>query len=350
MRFGNVCIEALSHVLPDNVVTSAEIESWLKPLYDRFRLAEGRLELMTGIRERRFWAEGVRPSEAAARAGRMALETAGVAAERVGCLLNCSVSRDALEPATSTEVHRLLRLPDTALNFDISNACLGVLSGMLVVAGMIELGQIEYGLVVASENSRPLVESTVRTLNEDENITRRTLKPHFSSLSIGSAAAGVLLTKREFSKTDVRLLGGANRSHTSHNHLCRGGTGSAGPQGELLMATDSSELLERGIDVARYTWAEMLEELHWQADTPELVCTHQVGRVHSQRLFEALGLRPDHNFVTFPYLGNCGSASLPATASMAAAAGRLEGRKTALLGIGSGINCTMLGIDATGVT
>ena len=54
MRFENVCIESVAYHLPENVVTSAELEDRLAPLYDRLNLSRGRLEMMSGIRERRF--------------------------------------------------------------------------------------------------------------------------------------------------------------------------------------------------------------------------------------------------------------------------------------------------------
>ena len=55
MNFENVCIESLGYALGPNVWSSASIEEQLAPLYERLKLPEGRLELMTGIRERRFW-------------------------------------------------------------------------------------------------------------------------------------------------------------------------------------------------------------------------------------------------------------------------------------------------------
>ena len=63
MQYKNVCLEAFGYVLPDEVISSSQIETWLAPLYQRLRLPEGRLELMTGIRERRFWPAGMLPSE-----------------------------------------------------------------------------------------------------------------------------------------------------------------------------------------------------------------------------------------------------------------------------------------------
>ncbi len=63
------------------------------------------------------------------------------------------------------------------LIYDVSNACLGLLNGMVQVANMIELGQIRAGLVVASEGSRELVETTIAMLNTDQSLTRESVKP-----------------------------------------------------------------------------------------------------------------------------------------------------------------------------
>ncbi len=77
LRYEHVCFESFGYVLPENVVTSAEIERQLAPVYERFGVHEGRLELMTGIRERRFWDEGTLPSDASSGAGRCALQASG---------------------------------------------------------------------------------------------------------------------------------------------------------------------------------------------------------------------------------------------------------------------------------
>ena len=70
MHFEHVCLESLAVSLPDEIWTSAEIEERLRPLYERLKLPVGRLELMTGIRERRMWPAGTRPSDASAAVGR----------------------------------------------------------------------------------------------------------------------------------------------------------------------------------------------------------------------------------------------------------------------------------------
>ena len=55
MKFTNTVIESIAVALPEEILTTTQIEQRLAPLYERLNLPEGRLELMTGIRERRVW-------------------------------------------------------------------------------------------------------------------------------------------------------------------------------------------------------------------------------------------------------------------------------------------------------
>ena len=173
MKYQNVCVESLGYTLPDEVISSEEIERRLEPLYARLKLPAGRLELMTGIKERRVWPVGTLPSQISVVSGRRAIEAAGIERSEIGALMHGSVCRDYLEPATACGVHHRLELPAKCLIYDVSNACLGLLNGMVQVANMIELGQIRAGLVVASEVSRPLMETTIAMLNTNQNLTRR---------------------------------------------------------------------------------------------------------------------------------------------------------------------------------
>jgi len=69
-----------------------------------------------------------------------------------------------------------------------------------------------------------------------------------------------------------------------------------------------------------------------------------VGAAHQDTLLRAIGIPKDKDFTTFQYLGNIGTVSLPITAALAAERGVLKsGDLVGLLGIGSGLNCLMLG-------
>lgn len=343
MKYSHVCLHNFGYELPPNVVTSADIEQQLAPVYKRLKLPEGRLELMSGIRGRRFWDPGTRPSQGAVLAGRKALLAAGIDAAAVDFLVFTSVSRDMMEPATASFVHRSLGLEPHCQIFDLSNACLGFLNGMIMLANMIELGQARYGLVVAGETAEGLVQSTIEQLLSDTTLTRKTIKPAFASLTIGSGAVALVMGDRRLKNTGHRLTAGACRANTRHNNLCQGGQNSE--QG-TLMTTDSELLLTEGIETARMCWQDFLQESGWKKDSIDRFFCHQVGRAHAQQLFSTLELDPARNFETLPVLGNVGSVSAPITMAMGIEKGKLKpGQRGAILGIGSGINSLMLGID-----
>ncbi|MFQ5716953.1 MAG: 3-oxoacyl-ACP synthase III [Nitrospinales bacterium] len=347
MRFENVCIESVAYHLPENVVASAELEDRLAPLYDRLNLSQGRLEMMSGIRERRFWNNGIYPSQVGAQAGEKAIEKAGWDRTRIGCLICASVCRDFLEPATASVIHHDLKLARDVMLFDVSNACLGVLNGMVIIANMIELRQIEAGLVVAGENGGPLIENTIKTLLSNSEISRTDFKQSFASLTIGSGAAAVLLVHRDVSRFKHKLLGGEAWAETQFNNLCRGNEDD-GMRSEStpLMRTDAETLMKHGCRLAGETWEKTKETLQWSNEDVDRVFCHQVGHMHRKLLYETLDLDLGKDFSTLEILGNTGSASLPITLAMGEDKGRLEkGDKAALLGIGSGLNCLMLGVE-----
>ncbi len=347
MRFHRVCLESFGYTLPDEIVTSAEIERRLQPLYERLRLPEGRLELMTGIRERRFWPPGTLPSAKSIESGEQAIAAAGIDRSLIGALVHGSVCRDHLEPATACAVHHGLRLPAECAIYDVSNACLGLLNGMLQVASMIELGQIRAGIVVGTESSRPLVETTIDQLNRDLSLTRAQMKLAVASLTIGSGSCAMLLVDRELSRTGNRLTAGVARAFTAHHNLCHNGSDEAIGSGMApLMDTDSERLLLEGVAAARQTFDGFLTETGWSRDDVDKTFCHQVGSAHKRLLFEQLLLSPTIDFPTVETLGNMGSVSLPITMAQGIEQGHLSPKnKVTLLGIGSGINVIMAGID-----
>lgn len=344
MRFENVCIESLAVALPEEILSSTAIEERLQPLYQRLKLPEGRLELMTGIRERRIWPEGTRPSDASAAAGKAVLAKSKLRAEHIELFVHAAVSRDMLEPATASFAHRKIGLPATAQIFDVSNACLGFLNSLTLAAGMIESGQIRCALVVAGENSRPLVEQTLKTLLATP-LTRNEIKPFFANLTIGSGAVAAVVCHRSLVKgREHRLLGGVARAATQHSELCQGDTYGAE---SLAMQTDSEQLLIAGVTLAQETWKEFSAAGRgWPTDSFQRFICHQVGSTHRRKLYEALGLDLTKDFSTFENLGNTGSVALPATLAAAIEAGAVqEGDRVGLLGIGSGLNCLMLALE-----
>jgi 3-oxoacyl-[acyl-carrier-protein] synthase-3 len=344
MNYQHVCIESFGYTLPAERVTTAAIEQRLAPLYQRLRLPEGRLELMTGIRERRFFPAGTKPGDVSQQTAALAIEASEIAPERFGALIHGSVCRDYLEPATACRVHHAAGLPAKCVIYDLSNACLGVLNGMVQLANMIELGQIEAGVVVGSELGRPLVENTIAALNADLSLTRDSVKFAIASLTIGSASVAAVLCHERLSRTGNKLVAATAGCDTSHHALCQS-DGLA-----ELMHTDSEELLKAGVATGAMVFDDFLATSHWQRPDIDQTFCHQVGVAHRKLMFESLGLDTSIDYPTLAELGNTGSAALPITMALGAERGVIAthpGRPTriAMLGIGSGVNSLMLAAE-----
>jgi acyl-CoA:acyl-CoA alkyltransferase len=334
MRFTDVVIASLAKVEAPHRVRTADLEARLNGSLARLGLLPGTLAALSGIEARRFWdADKAQPSQAATAAGERALTTAGVDPSRIGVLINTSVSRDYVEPSTACLVHRNLGLAAECFNFDLSNACLGFLNGMELVAQMIERGQTDYGLVVDGESSRFVVEKTIDRLNAPDS-SPQTLRDNIATLTLGSGAAAAVLTRASLAPDGHRFVGSVTLAATEHNHLCRGQTD--------WMRTDTTGLLSAGLGLAARTWERAADVLGWSVDELDHAVLHQVSKVHTEHLARTLGIPLSRVPLIFPEHGNVGPASVPMTLAYAAEQGRIaRGDRVALMGIGSGLNCAM---------
>ena len=333
MKFENVSVLSVTHVDAPHKVTSEEIERQLAPTIERLDIRPDLLRNLTGIMERRVWDEGIQPSEAAAMAGEKAIEAAGVDRSKIGILINTSVCRDYLEPSTACIVHSELGLPETCMNFDLGNACLGFVNGMDVVGNLIERGQVDYAILVDGETSRQITEATIERLLDPE-IDETSFRAQFASLTLGSGAAAMVLGRSDLEPDGHTFTGSVNLAATQHCRLCAGNIDH--------MVTKTRELLLAGMDLAVRTWGKATEALGWTADTVDHFVLHQVSKVHTEQLAGILGIDVTKIFRLYPEFGNIGPAGVPIALSKLEDSGRLErGQRVALLGIGSGINCTM---------
>lgn len=343
MRFTRVCLDTFAYELPDEAVTSAALEQRLAPAYAALHVQPGQLEALTGIRERRYWPRGQSMAAGAALAGHKALQASRVKAADIGMLVYGGVCRDNLEPATGCAVAHALGLPPHTQIIDVSNACLGVMNGIVLIANAIELGQIRAGIVVSCESARQIVDITITRLLREP--TMDNFKYSLATLTGGSGAAAVIVSDLSLSPQGHRLLGGVVRCAPQHHELCRWGPDTGIPAtSPLVMRTDSVGVLEHGIRLGVETFAAFREELEWPADAPDKTICHQVGAAHREAVLRAVELPTERDFVTYTNLGNIGTVSLPLTAAIADERGFLNrGDRVGFLGIGSGLNCLMLG-------
>lgn len=345
VKFSNVCLKSIGAVIPDEIWTSQSIEVQLEPVYSRLKLPEGRLELMSGIAERRLWAPGTMPSGPSILSANHAIEAVGMDRNRIGCLIHASVCRDFLEPATATKVHHGLGLSTDCWVYDISNACLGIINGAVQIAMMIAAGVIEAGIVVGTENSRMLLERTIQHLNTGRSLTRQSVKPAFASLTIGSGSCAWLLTHRSLAPDASSIDVSVAEARTEFHDLCQSDDDAAGAGMQPLMDTNSEQLMTEGIKTGVAGFNKLKAEWGREPSQIDRTVCHQVGSRHREAMLASMNLSPANDSITFPKLGNTGSVALPLTVAHAAHTAEISpGDQVAMLGIGSGINSVMLGV------
>lgn len=377
MHYNRVYLESIGYELPPVVVSTTELEARLRPMYDAHRLPVGQLELLTGITERRWWEPGYRLSQGATAAGRKALTTANFDASDVDILIYAGVCREQFEPATACAVAANLGVSSDAIMYDLSNACLGVLNGVVEVANRIELGQCKAGLVVSCETAREINDLAIDRVNESSSLD--VFRSSLATFTGGSGAVGVLVTSKELASGRRRLIGGAAKNAPEHHDLCKWGVRSILPPavGRIIegakehvlgtsaaslvqkgiglgvkhvmmpfMETHAGDVLKHGVDLGMKTWASFLGKLGWAKDRIDKVICHQVGAGHREAVLRGFGIPEEKDFSTFPFLGNIGTVSLPMTAAIAEEREFLQpGDHVGWLGIGSGLNCLMLGLE-----
>jgi 3-oxoacyl-[acyl-carrier-protein] synthase-3 len=331
-RFSNSAILSVEFEDAPIVVTSEEIDAQLAPVYERLGMRPGMLENVAGVRERRWWPEDVTFEDAATLAGEKAIVASGVPRDRFGLLINTSVSRAHLEPSAAVAVHRRLGLPTSAMNFDLSNACLGFVNGMHLASTLIDAGQIEYALIVDGEGSRLPQERTIERLLAGEP-TAEDMFENFATFTLGSGGTAMVIGRADENPQGHRIVGGVARAASQHHTLCVGDLNE--------MRTDTRALFEAGLELSEDAWKEALSDFDWVEMDHYII--HQVSLVHTAAICRRLGFDQARAPLTFPTRGNIGPASVPYT--MAAHAEKMSpGDRVIAMGIGSGLNVSALEI------
>ncbi|TKR30299.1 3-oxoacyl-ACP synthase III [Luteimonas gilva] len=333
MLFQHVAIAGLAHVDAPRRLTSDEINARLKPTLDRLKIKVDVLQDIAGVHARRLWDGEVQASDAATLAGVKALADAGIEPSRVGLLVNTSVSRDFLEPSTASIVSGNLGLGDECQNFDVANACLAFLNGMDIASRMIERGEIDYALVVDGETANLAYDKTMERLLSPD-VTEEQFRNELATLTLGCGAAAMVLARAELAPGAPRYRGGVTRAATEWNALCRGNLD--------RMVTDTRMLLIEGMKLAQKTFNAAKIALGWVVEEMDEFVIHQVSKAHTAAFIKAFGIDPKKVMTIFGEHGNIGPASVPIVLSKLREMGRLKkGDRVALLGIGSGLNCSM---------
>ncbi len=179
-------LESLGVYLPDNEISTASLIEAMEtpPMFD--------LEKLTGVKNRRWRAPEDDSLTLALAAAERCLSASAYNAEDLDVLIFTSITRftDGLkfcvEPSMSLMLKQKLGLPSDALQFDITNACAGMMTGLSLLEELIRSGTVKRGMVVSGECITTITETAVKEIREP-------IDPQFASLTVGDSGAAFIM-------------------------------------------------------------------------------------------------------------------------------------------------------------
>lgn len=136
-------IRAIARFLPEKVMTNADFEKIVDT-------SDEWIVTRTGIKERRVASEGEESSTMGAKAAKIALERAGLQADRVDLILVATLTPDYIFPSTACLIQKEIGADNSAA-IDIQAACSGFVYGMNLAKAYIDSGMYRNILFVATE-------------------------------------------------------------------------------------------------------------------------------------------------------------------------------------------------------
>ncbi len=319
--------------LPSRVVTNKELAHRVALAASPARLTPAGILKRTGIAERRYAAEDEAASDLAARAGRAALEAAGVAATSVDLIICSTTSPDMVFPATACLVQRRLGIKRVGA-FDVAASCTGFLYALAIADQYLKTGEAKTVLVVASE------------------VKSRFLDDHDPGTAIlfGDGAGAVVL-KAGPRRVAARSLHRGVLSIHLHSDGRRGhliqvpGGGSRHPLTRESLKDRLHHIRMQGTALyraaVRHMDAAITEALaahRLKVESPRLYILHQANRRILEAVIRRLGLPRERVVLTIDRCANTSSATIPIALDAAVRAGRLKrGDLVLLAGFGGGL-------------
>ena len=314
-------LAALGAQVPERVVTNEDMAR-------RVDTTDEWIYSRTGIKERRFVAEGEAASDLAVGAARKILDEADLDPMDVDALIVPTASPDHLFPATAALVADRIGARRAAA-FDILAGCTGFIYGLAQGVALIESGLARNALVVGAE-------ALTRITDQDD---RRTC------ILFGDAAAGALLTAAEEDEI-TGFLGfelGADGSGGPDLVVPAGGSRMPThegpyPAGDSCIQMNGREVFKFATRVMVDSCRALLEALEMGVDEIDMLIAHQANQRIIDHAIARLGIPREKTFNNLEHYGNTSSASIPLAMLEARDAGLLKpGDMMLLVGFGAGL-------------
>jgi len=307
------------HSYPEGILTNAELEKMVETSDDW-------ITSRTGIKQRRKAAPGEYTSQFAVRAGRQAIERAGLDVADIDLLLCATVSPDQILPSTGCIIQAELGCHKAAA-MDVVAACSGFLYGLTLADTMVRTGQSKYALVIGAEILTQYVDYTDRN----------------TCVLFGDGAGAAVLGPVE---GDRGILAARIKSDGRYEEqLFSPGGGTRRPAtaatlaaGDHFFKMKGNELFKVAVRSMTDISREVLEEAGLNATDVKLFIPHQANQRITDGVASKLNVESDRVYSNIAMHGNTSSASIPIALDECVEAGRIkQGDLVLMASFGGGV-------------
>jgi 3-oxoacyl-(acyl-carrier-protein) synthase III len=325
--------------LPDQVITSEDIERRVANSSTDFTLPAGLIRLISGVEERRYATTTTTSSDLAAAAGLNALCHAGIPPDHIDTLIFASASHDIAEPATANIVQTKTGCHNASV-FDLKNACNSFINALDVAVALIETNRSTTTLITSGEKLSPTVDWEIASAGD---LTRK-----LAAFTLGDGGGACVIEASDRDGVVGRVHRGRFLSKGEHWELSTvlaGGTLYPGDMSRRFFECDSARLHEVAAHLLPELAIRTLDQIGWSLDDIDLVVPHQVSRSIVDALTSQVGFPVERCQVTLDRYGNTAAASIPIALATAEAQGRLRpGDHVLLVGGAAGFSAGVIPI------
>ncbi|MEQ8191671.1 MAG: beta-ketoacyl-ACP synthase III [Candidatus Eremiobacterota bacterium] len=286
-----VGIKGIGHYVPDRILTNFDLEKMVDT-------SDEWITLRTGIKERRISANNDATSDVAYKAAVMALEDAGLPAEKVDYIILATASPDMFFPSTACIVQDKLGASHAGA-FDLSAGCSGFIYSLVVASQLIATGTYENVLVIGAE-----------TLSKFTDWTDRN-----TCVVFGDGAGAVLLGPVEDGKGLIASAMGSDGSGGEMLKLPAGGSRMPASSDTIkdrlhYIKMDGREVFKNAVRYMSEAVENVLLKCNMTTEDITFLIPHQANLRIIQSLGKRLKLREDQVYVNIEHYGNTSSASI----------------------------------------
>ncbi len=305
--------------VPEKVLTNHDLEKMVDT-------SDEWIMTRTGIRERRVAAPKETTSTMAVKAGRRALEVAGLDARELDLIIVATYSPDHLLAPVASMVQDKLGA-SRASAFDLGAGCTGFIYALATGHQFIACGTYDNVLIIGAEVNTRFLDW------QDRN----------TCVLFGDGAGAVVLQASQVPSGITSMVMGSDGSGTEHIFIPGGG--SRHPFDEAVLARrehfikmDGSKVFKFASRILSQATLAAVENCGLSLDDIALVIPHQANARILEAACKKMELPPEKMYTNLERYGNTSAASVPIALCEAVEEGRIhDGDNIVLVGFGAGL-------------